>query len=112
MLSEILVQEGETVEVGTVVARIQASGESIVEVAPPPVKVQQIFEEKIVDEVESPKVSQAVQSGSSSGNVIEIATVSYTHLRAHETVLDIVCRLLLEKNKHYNTEVQTTYSKL
>ena len=25
------------------------------------------------------------------------AAVSYTHLRAHETVLDIVCRLLLEK---------------
>ena len=25
--------------------------------------------------------------------------VSYTHLRAHETVLDHVCRLLLEKNK-------------
>src|SRR5664280_1792813 len=24
-------------------------------------------------------------------------SVSYTHLRAHETVLDIVCRLLLEK---------------
>ena len=23
--------------------------------------------------------------------------VSYTHLRAHETVLDIVCRLLLDK---------------
>ena len=28
--------------------------------------------------------------------------VSYTHLRAHETVLDLVCRLLLEK-KHYHT---------
>ena len=27
------------------------------------------------------------------------APVSYTHLRAHETVLDLVCRLLLEK-KH------------
>ena len=27
------------------------------------------------------------------------APVSYTHLRAHETVLDIVCRLLLEKKK-------------
>ena len=33
--------------------------------------------------------------------------VSYTHLRAHETVLDLVCRLLLEKknnetkNNHY-----------
>ena len=26
-----------------------------------------------------------------------LASVSYTHLRAHETVLDLVCRLLLEK---------------
>ena len=25
--------------------------------------------------------------------------VSYTHLRAHETVLDLVCRLLLEKKR-------------
>ena len=28
--------------------------------------------------------------------------VSYTHLRAHETVLDLVCRLLLEKKKTQN----------
>ena len=28
--------------------------------------------------------------------------VSYTHLRAHETVLDLVCRLLLEKHKNLN----------
>ncbi len=27
-----------------------------------------------------------------------IQAVPYTHLRAHETVLDLVCRLLLEKN--------------
>ena len=27
-------------------------------------------------------------------------SVSYTHLRAHETVLDLVCRLLLEKKNH------------
>ena len=27
-------------------------------------------------------------------------SVSYTHLRAHETVLDLVCRLLLEKKKY------------
>ena len=27
--------------------------------------------------------------------------VSYTHLRAHETVLDLVCRLLLEKKKQH-----------
>ena len=25
-------------------------------------------------------------------------TVSYTHLRAHETLMNLVCRLLLEKN--------------
>ena len=29
----------------------------------------------------------------------EVGAVSYTHLRAHETVLDLVCRLLLEKKK-------------
>ena len=29
--------------------------------------------------------------------------VSYTHLRAHETVLDLVCRLLLEKKKNTST---------
>ena len=29
---------------------------------------------------------------------------SYTHLRAHETVLDLVCRLLLEKKKNHNTD--------
>ena len=29
-----------------------------------------------------------------------LGPVSYTHLRAHETVLDLVCRLLLEKKKH------------
>ena len=28
-------------------------------------------------------------------------TVSYTHPRAPETVLDLVCRLLLEKKKHH-----------
>ena len=29
----------------------------------------------------------------------DYGSVSYTHLRAHETVLDLVCRLLLEKKK-------------
>ena len=29
----------------------------------------------------------------------DVQAVSYTHLRAHETVLDLVCRLLLEKKK-------------
>ena len=35
--------------------------------------------------------------------VLNDVTVSYTHLRAHETVLDLVCRLLLEKKKHTTT---------
>ena len=30
--------------------------------------------------------------------------VSYTHLRAHETVLDLVCRLLLAKNNQSTSE--------
>ena len=33
---------------------------------------------------------------------LDVGAVSYTHLRAHETVLDIVCRLLLEKTKNLN----------
>ena len=38
------------------------------------------------------------------GGYIRDITVSYTHLRAHETVLDLVCRLLLEKKKREKTE--------
>ena len=41
--------------------------------------------------------------------IIGFSAVSYTHLRAHETVLDLVCRLLLEKknipNPHHHTKV-------
>src|SRR5450756_648051 len=33
----------------------------------------------------------------------DLAPVSYTHLRAHETRHDIVCRLLLEKKKNTHT---------
>ena len=35
-----------------------------------------------------------------------LVAVSYTHLRAHETVLDIVCRLLLEqKNNTHRSDI-------
>ena len=37
--------------------------------------------------------------------------VSYTHLRAHETVLDIVCRLLLEKKKTQYKKKNITMNK-
>ena len=33
-----------------------------------------------------------------------VDTVSYTHLRAHETLMNLVCRLLLEKKKRVQTE--------
>ena len=35
--------------------------------------------------------------------MIGASSVSYTHLRAHETVLDLVCRLLLEKKNTIQT---------
>ena len=35
---------------------------------------------------------------------LDEVSVSYTHLRAHETVLDLVCRLLLEKKKNTITK--------
>ena len=38
-------------------------------------------------------------------NEMNPVTVSYTHLRAHETVLDLVCRLLLENKKNKTTTV-------
>ena len=43
-----------------------------------------------------------------------VVAVSYTHLRAHETVLDLVCRLLLEKKKKPddNTNDRWTLQKL
>ena len=39
----------------------------------------------------------ALVERASDGTELRVAPVSYTHLRAHETVLDLVCRLLLEK---------------
>ena len=39
--------------------------------------------------------------------MVDFAPVSYTHLRAHETVLDLVCRLLLEKKKDIVTKTPT-----
>ncbi len=38
---------------------------------------------------------------------IDYWSVPYTHLRAHETVLDLVCRLLLEKKKKQKQTQQT-----
>ena len=40
---------------------------------------------------------------------LRIEAVSYTHLRAHETVLDLVCRLLLEKKKYTKVNSEEHY---
>ena len=37
---------------------------------------------------------------------VRLLPVSYTHLRAHETVLDLVCRLLLEKKKTKQKKIE------
>ena len=42
---------------------------------------------------------------------LEECAVSYTHLRAHETVLDLVCRLLLENKKNTKKKTKKTQKK-
>src|SRR5665811_1113168 len=49
---------------------------------------------KMDNELEPKKDYDVLVIGSGIGGM---ESVSYTHLRAHETVLDLVCRLLLEK---------------
>ena len=41
-----------------------------------------------------------------------MSTVSYTHLRAHETGRNLVCRLLLEKKKKETKKEKTLIHKL
>ena len=45
-------------------------------------------------------VTLSAALGVMSSLVSSFRAVSYTHLRAHETVLDLVCRLLLEKKNN------------
>ena len=40
-------------------------------------------------------------TGEAVDNLITVYSVSYTHLRAHETLSDLVCRLLLEKKNRW-----------
>ena len=66
-------------------------------------KRQEYFKNPSMQEGKSPKPAPGQMGpGGASTSVINMP-VSYTHLRAHETVLDLVCRLLLEKKNHANT---------
>ena len=52
-----------------------------------------------VDPTYQPSHKRAFWIENAIDHLDEPGAVSYTHLRAHETVLDLVCRLLLEKKK-------------
>ena len=74
---------------------------------------RKIDAEKLAKEAELFKLRQQLQPhflfnslnsinaliGSRPEEARKMVPVSYTHLRAHETVLDLVCRLLLEKKQ-------------
>ena len=47
----------------------------------------------------TPLLPEGLQYSGSFGRGLTAGTVSYTHLRAHETKANLVCRLLLEKKK-------------
>ena len=57
------------------------------------------------------QLADGIQPGAA--QTLAVCPVSYTHLRAHETVLDLVCRLLLEKknmtNKYTSHSVRDRY---
>src|SRR5664280_3191292 len=53
-----------------------------------------------VDFKTKPEIAlEQIEAACAAGLPRGVVAVSYTHLRAHETVLDLVCRLLLEKKK-------------
>ena len=59
------------------------------------IKIKDHMEKRGVDVLKDKRISKSTAFTAEEKE----QTVSYTHLRAHETVLDLVCRLLLEKKK-------------
>ncbi|MFZ2324031.1 MAG: 2-oxoglutarate dehydrogenase, E2 component, dihydrolipoamide succinyltransferase [Ignavibacteriaceae bacterium] len=73
VISEILVQEGETVEVGTIVARIKTNNDQA-NVAPEPVsKPNTVLEEMVEQLIEKKEELNPAESQGSSAQIIEIA---------------------------------------
>ncbi|AFH49357.1 2-oxoglutarate dehydrogenase E2 component [Ignavibacterium album JCM 16511] len=74
ILSEILVNEGETVQVGTVVARLQTEGGEVVQKAEPKIVEDVSPVQKVEEVVERKDESKYVtSSANTNGNIIEIA---------------------------------------
>mgnify|MGYP003377962894 CR=1 FL=1 len=87
-------------------------GESIVEATVGEWRVaegQAVKVGDVVVELETDKVD--VEVGATAAGVLTriLHPVSYTHLRAHETVLDLVCRLLLGKTNNITPHSETVY---
>eukprot|EP00826_Nyctotherus_ovalis_P028620 TRINITY_DN22592_c0_g2_i1.p1 TRINITY_DN22592_c0_g2~~TRINITY_DN22592_c0_g2_i1.p1 ORF type:complete len:225 (-),score=69.45 TRINITY_DN22592_c0_g2_i1:6-680(-) len=53
---------------------------------------------------------ELAESKAKKGEMQRLRAVSYTHLRAHETSLHLVCRLLLEKKKKSSNQKSRTYN--
>ncbi len=73
VLSEILIQEGETVEVGTVVAKISGVGESIVKTEEAVENKTEVKEKNIADAKKHETFREAEASTQRTGNLIDIA---------------------------------------
>ncbi len=73
VLSEILIQEGETVEVGTVVAKISGVGESIVKTEEAVENKTEVKEKNIADEKKHETSREAEATTQTTGNLIDIA---------------------------------------
>ena len=50
-------------------------------------------------------IAVTVLTSMEASDLVDLGTVSYTHLRAHETGRNLVCRLLLEKKKEISNDV-------
>src|SRR5665648_1234597 len=74
-----------------------------------------IYPNTIPTTAENPTASEMVANDTEKPIPIKVAAtyairpVSYTHLRAHETRHDLVCRLLLEKKQKQTTTTATIY---
>ena len=66
------------------------------------INLKKTLREQIINLIENEGITHFI-----SGMAIGVDTVSYTHLRAHETGRNLVCRLLLEKKKTWT--VSSTY---
>src|SRR5665213_3978152 len=61
--------------------------------------VERTSQAKGYDYVDLALLTDGLRAEREQGITIDVASVSYTHLRAHETGRNLVCRLLLEKKK-------------